>query len=154
MPKSHFLKKELETLEFHIDQGDLLNKNISMASVKWHLQHILLVINKIMKVLEASNPEDYKSNFNLNRSFVFTINKIPRGRGKAPKQVRPDRDISKELILESISAAREQLRGLETLEEKRHFSHTYFGMLNKKQTMKFIKMHTVHHLKIIRDITA
>lgn len=27
-----------------------------------------------------------------------------------------------------------------------------FGMLNKKQTVRFLEIHTNHHLKIIRDI--
>ena len=29
-----------------------------------------------------------------------------------------------------------------------------FGMLNKQQTLRFLEMHTKHHLKIVDDILA
>ena len=33
-----------------------------------------------------------------------------------------------------------------------YFRHLIFGYLNKKRTIRFLQIHTAHHLKIIKDI--
>ena len=33
-----------------------------------------------------------------------------------------------------------------------YFRHLIFGNLNKKRTIRFLQIHTAHHLKIIQDI--
>lgn len=41
---------------------------------------------------------------------------------------------------------------LASLDENQFFTHTLFKQLNKKQTLKFLGLHTNHHLKIVKDI--
>lgn len=152
MSEQLFLSKELNTIISFIEKGESLNKDISMASVKWHLQHCLLVINKVLAAVEASDPEHFKNKFNFNRSLIFMLNSIPRGKGKAPKQVRPDGDISRKSIESNIAKARAHLKNLNTLDKNAYFNHPFFGDLNVKNTKRFLKLHTKHHLKIIKDI--
>ncbi len=152
MSDKPFLEKELKTIASLIDKGEILNKNISMASVKWHLQHSLLVINKVISAIMASDPETFKSEFNFKRSLVFFLNKIPRGKGKAPKQVLPDDNISKESIEKELDKLRANLVELNTLDKNAYFHHPYFGNLNLKHTKRFLQIHTNHHLKIVEDI--
>lgn len=152
MPEQPFLNKELKTIASLIDKGETVNKKVSMASVKWHLQHTLMVINKVIPAVVASDPKTFKSKFNLKRSILFTLNKIPRGKGKAPEQVRPDGDISKESIETHLATARENLAQLDTLDKNAYFQHFLFGDLNIKNTKRFLVLHTNHHLKIINDI--
>ncbi|MEO0902674.1 MAG: hypothetical protein AAFY00_11940, partial [Bacteroidota bacterium] len=41
---------------------------------------------------------------------------------------------------------------IEGLSEDAHFEHPNFDVINKGQTKRFLKIHTGHHLKIIKDI--
>ena len=154
MSELHFLNEELNRLASFTDKGDSIDKSISMASVKWHLQHTLIVINKIIPAVEASDPKQFKPTFNFKRHLIFSLNKIPRGKGKAPKQVRPDGDISKEGIEKEIEKARGYLLKLNELDKNAFFNHPLFGDLNLKNTKRFLRLHTVHHLKIIEDIVG
>ena len=44
------------------------------------------------------------------------------------------------------------LKQLELLPENIFFDHHIFGMLNKQETLRFLEIHTNHHLKIVNDI--
>jgi hypothetical protein len=139
-------------LENKIDSKDVFNSQVSQVNVSWHLAHSLKVLYNIIKVLQSSNPADYRWKFNRSRSFIYFINFIPRGKGKAPKAVIPANDISTEELYKDIAAVRQLLEEIERLDPKSNFTHPYFGQLNLKQTKKFLALHTKHHLKIIDDI--
>jgi hypothetical protein len=139
-------------LESNIDSKDVFKSQVSQVDVSWHLAHSLKVLHNIIKVLQVSNPADYRWRFNLNRSFIYFINFIPRGKGKAPKAVIPANEISKEELEKEIATVRQLLDELPHLDAKNNFTHPYFGQLNLKQTKKFLAIHTKHHLKIIDDI--
>ena len=139
-------------LERNIDSKDAVNNQVSQVNVSWHLAHSLQVLHNIIKVLQSSHPNDYRWRFNRSRSFIYFINFIPRGKGKAPKAVMPAEEISIEELYKEIAKVRQLLEELQHLDEKSNFTHPYFGQLNLKQTKKFLALHTKHHLKIIDDI--
>jgi len=128
------------------------NPAVSKASVGWHIEHSLLVIGKTIKALENSDPKDYKWEFSLARLVVYTRNKVPRGRGKAPEVVRPKGDIQKDSLKANIELARGKVRELSSLHPKQNFKHPYFKKLDVKDTLKFLRLHTKHHLDIIVEI--
>jgi hypothetical protein len=128
------------------------NPEISKSSVAWHIEHSLKVITQISLAVSSSNPSNYKWRFNFGRVLVLGFNKIPRGKGKAPKSVLPEGDISSETLKQSIVNAKNGVLKLEKLNANHHFFHPYFGQLNLSSTKKFIAIHTNHHLKIIKDI--
>ena len=111
-----------------------------------------MVINGIITQVKNSNPEQYKWKFNWKRLYIQTINKIPRGKGKAPKVVQPTEIASKEILTTKLEAAKKNIQELEKLHPNSYFAHPYFGKLNLKTTLWFLKLHTNHHLKIINDI--
>jgi hypothetical protein len=146
------LSKLINSLEEKIPTMDIENTNISKAKVGWHIQHSLLVINSIINGLKQSDPTSYSWKFNLNRTFIWTIGKIPRGKGKAPKVVQPQAEITKELLIENVEKAKSSVALLHSIQKNQYFLHPYFGHLNLKPTIKFLKIHTKHHLDIINDI--
>ena len=128
------------------------NKAISEVSVGWHIEHSLLVIKQITATVAQSEPKLYKSKFNVKRFVVFLTKTIPRGKAKAPKVVIPVDEITIDILQESLKNTYQAIAYLKDCQENQYFMHPFFGQLNKKQTIKFLAIHTEHHLKIIRDI--
>lgn len=139
-------------LEEKIPMMDKEHKHISAAKVGWHIQHCLLVINNIINGLKQSDPKTYQWKFNVNKTLILTFGKIPRGKGKAPKGVQPQVAITEALLLESVEKAKNNVSSLSTVHKNQYFLHPYFGHLNLKPTIRFLKIHTKHHLHIINDI--
>ena len=142
----------LPELANYIADYNQFNHAISEASVGWHIEHSLLVIKQVTATVAQSEPKLYKSKFNLSRFFVFLLKTIPRGKAKAPKVVIPVDEITIETLQESLKNTYQAIAYLKDCQENQYFMHPFFGQLNKKQTIKFLEIHTEHHLKIIRDI--
>ena len=146
------LLKLIKQLEKNIPNYTKQQKAISAANIGWHIDHSLLVFVRIITAMETSDPALYKSSFNLKKLLVYTFNKIPRGKAKAPKIVQPTGDITTDKLLANVDAAFKKIKALNNLQRHHHFDHPYFGKLNLKETNKFLAIHTNHHLKIINDI--
>ena len=100
----------------------------------------------------TSKVENYKRRFNIGRAIMFTLNKIPRGKAESPKQVKPATIIIADSMYLHLKQAEYHAGLIDELPKKAHFRHPYVGTLNKKQAKRFLKIHTNHHLSIIRDI--
>ncbi|MFS4482517.1 DUF1569 domain-containing protein [Hyunsoonleella sp. 2307UL5-6] len=99
-----------------------------------------------------SNPSDYKRDFKPIRTVLFTLGFIPRGKGKAPKHVLPPEDVTEADLKQQLAQAKKYLENIKELPKTSHFKHFLFGVLSKKQTIRFLVIHTNHHLKIVREI--
>jgi hypothetical protein len=148
------LERQLDLLESKISEYELLNTSISASNIGWHIEHSLLVISGIIETTANSNPEDYKFTFNWRQIIVFVQRKIPRGKSKAPKVVLPQNNYSIESLTQNVSSTRAKLEKLKQLEKGKYFKHPGLGNLNLKQTVKFLEIHTNHHLKIINEINV
>ncbi|NJW53359.1 DUF1569 domain-containing protein [Salinimicrobium oceani] len=153
------MDKQLQKLQYQLDEMEqkipfLKSKapEISKATVGWHLDHDLRVILAVISGLENSEPQAYKRSFSWKKKLVFLLNKIPRGKARAPRRVIPDGEISAEELEDKIKTTRKKLNSFQTLPENAFFEHPFFGHLRKEETPKFLVIHTEHHLKIVRDI--
>ncbi len=146
------LEKELNQLKEYTNSFEKIKTSISSKSVGWHVDHSLKVINGVINALTKSNPKGYKWKFNMVRAFVFSFNYFPRGKGIAPKKVLPPEVLVKDDVYSQIVQAKLNLEIVITLPAKSNFNHPYFGVLDLRQTLKFLGLHTNHHLKICRDI--
>ena len=117
----------------------------------WQIDHSLKVINGIIGLLKEA-PTNKKPKIKLSGRIFLSLNYIPRGTGKAPKQVLPPEHIERTHLDEQLAIARKLVPQLENINAKATFKHPYFGILNKTSTFKFLEVHTKHHLKIIEDI--
>ena len=147
----HKLLKYVKELESKIPNQEDYNADISKSNVGWHIEHILLTIKMIIEAVEKSNPANYTWSFKLSRIVVFTMNKIPRGRAKAPKVVVP-KTYDEQTLLEHLKIVTLKIQGLENMSSDKYFDHPYFGNLRLNKTIKFLEIHTKHHLEIINDI--
>lgn len=149
MKKLHHL---VDHLERNVPKTNKFNFEVSNKHVGWHIEHSLLVINKIIEAVLASNPSHFNQKFQFKRLLIFALQSIPRGKAKAPNAVMPSNDISSLSIQENLITTRKNLAKLENLKGNYFFEHPIFHHLNVKQTQKFLCIHTKHHLKIINDI--
>ncbi len=146
------LNNHLSLIEGYVPSMNIRNPNISVASVGWHLDHSLKVINRISESIKSSNPNDFKKDFNIKRSILFILCYIPRKRGKCPKSTTPPNNILIADLKAQINVSRAHLGQIAMLDKNTHFKHFIFGNLSKVNTLRFLEMHTRHHLKIVRDI--
>jgi hypothetical protein len=147
------LQSLISQLESKIIHFKTTNLAISEGSVGWHIEHSLKTIDQIVTGCKNSNPVNYKWSFNFKRVLIMgIIKKIPRGKAKAPKIVRSDGAISSDSLQLSLQKVKENLIDWNQLEKNAHFSHPFFGVLNKKETEDFLVLHTKDHLMIIDDV--
>lgn len=146
------LKVKLNEVASYISVQDTKNLEVSKASVAWHMDHIYLMLNQLHKALKYSDESNYKAESNKTRDYVFTSNTLPRGKATAPESVRPKGNITINTLQMHYDEALSTVEKLPMLAEKKHFNHPILGTMNRDQTIKFLTIHTEHHLKIIRDI--
>lgn len=108
--------------------GKNKNTTISHATVGWQLDHSLLVINGIIAQLVKSNPKDYQWRPNWKRIYIKLRNNIPRGKAKAPKQVRPAETITIETLQDKLRLAQNGLKMLESLPKNSFYPSVFWRL--------------------------
>jgi hypothetical protein len=142
----------ISEIESKIEFRNSKNNVVSKSDVAWHLDHVLKVINGVSIALKKSNPEEYKSSFNFKRSLILFLGKIPRGKAKAPETVKSSGEISRNDLMSQLENSKISVLEFQKRDPKSNFQHPYFGQLNRKETIRFLEIHTQHHLKIVDDI--
>ncbi|WP_374440720.1 DUF1569 domain-containing protein [Epilithonimonas sp.] len=146
------LEKLLQKIESLLPEIDKENEKVSKASVGWHLEHSLLILNGSLKGLTMTNPQNYKPKSSIKKFIFLNFGIIPRGKIKSPKQFIPLEIPTKESLEKLLNLAKERLEAVKNLPSKSYITHPFLGDLDKKATLKFLGLHTNHHLKIIGDI--
>jgi hypothetical protein len=141
----------LQSLNINIDKQVLLNEQVSKSSIGWHIEHSLLTINVIIARIINSDVQHYKWKFSFPKLLIFTINKIPRGKAKAPATVAPVA-FTMESLRDHLQKTNIEIAKLKSLSTDKYFEHPIFGDLKLKEAIKFLVIHTNHHLAIINDI--
>ncbi|MGH1339739.1 MAG: DUF1569 domain-containing protein [Aureispira sp.] len=143
----------VEKLETYVPAYQEKNPAVSSTTVGWQVAHSLQVMHKVIHGLELSKPEEYRYKFNFIKSVILAIKRIPRGKGRAPKAVAPEAtELTLEILQEQVVMTKKALVTFSKLPKQAFFIHPVFGALQKKETEKFLKIHTQHHLAIIRDM--
>lgn len=152
-------KNPINKLSLYVDelQSAIANKDSSSASISsvnigWQIEHSLLVLNSVSDALKSSEPKEFKKKFNLLKSVLFTVKRFPRGKAQSPKSVRPTSELPTEELEKLAEIARTNVANLSSLEPGQFFKHPIFGNLRLKDSIRFLELHTNHHLRIIRLI--
>lgn len=148
------LQNQLEELEANMVDFELTNEAVSSASVGWHIEHSLLVIEGVIETLKTSDPKLFKKKFNLKKKIIYLLGKFPRGKARAPKSVRPSEQMDKIQTEKRLDRLKLAITELLKLDTGVFFKHPIFGNLRLLDSVRFLELHTEHHLKIIRGITV
>ena len=146
------IENQLQKIESLLPHINVTNDKVSQASVGWHLEHLLLILNSSLKGLTMTNPADYHPKFGLKKFVFLNFGLIPRGKISAPKQFFPLEIPTKESIMKLINLAKDRLEATKDLPEKSFITHPFLGDFDRKTTLRFLWLHSNHHLKIIDDI--
>ena len=144
----------INALENKLPFAEQKKESVSLVTVGWHIEHSLMALIKMVSAVEHSNPADYKGKFNLKRSIVLTLGKIPSGKAKAPEAVKPGEEINMANITGLLAKAKQKAELFEKLSADKFFTHPVFGDVRIKQARRVIAIHTQHHIKIINDILS
>lgn len=131
------------------------NDKISRWSVYEHLEHILLANIGICKMIIAGEtPTEKKRKSILGQASLY-FGYIPRGQAESPTYVAPKK-ISESAIKTMLTEYRSLLDNISTLQDLGSNdvvgNHPYFGGLTRVEWIRFMEVHTNHHLKIVKDI--
>lgn len=146
------LQRLINQLEYYIPEFEKSNTTVSHSTIGWQIDHSLLVINGVINELKNSNPDNYQWKFNRIRLLLQITNTIPRGKVRVPKAVKPIDVASIEDLTAKLNLAKKNISDMQQLPAKSYFTHPFFGDLKLKSAIWFLKLHTNHHLKIIKDI--
>jgi hypothetical protein len=128
------------------------NTEVSAGNIGWHMVHSCLVIDSVIGSVLKSDPSKFKKKFSFKAFMVLLLNQFPRGKAKAPSFTIPSEEENPASILNHIKLTRTNLEALLKANKNQYFTHPIFGELNKKDTIRFLYVHTYHHYKIIKDI--
>lgn len=142
----------LAEIEGHIKDKDKFAPKVSQRTIGWQLHHTLMVITSISNAVSQSDPSKKEGKSNMNWFIIKTLNKIPRGKGKAPKITTTEDPISMQDLESMVKKARDSWKLILKAGHDQYFKHPVFGILNTENAKKMIHIHTEHHLKIVRDI--
>ena len=154
MERMHMRKLEalIHNLESYVPQHALLHTKISKGSIGWHIEHCLLTIDVVVNALKRSDGQNYQRRFDFRRFYVLTSGKIPRGKVEAPTLVRPVADLDGASLRQHLSKCMENISIIEHLSSEHFFTHPFLGDFKLKPAVKFLAIHTHHHVNIIKDI--
>ena len=117
-----------------------------------HIHHLCLAMEGVCESLLASEPPTPPVRRSLLTAAVFLSGRIPRGRAQSPDPVIPTPGISGEALSSMLDSSAAQLNAAAVAHPQQWFRHFAFGVLDRDQTLKFIRIHNRHHLRIIDDI--
>lgn len=144
----------ISELESRIPDHATVNEAVSKAPVGWHLEHSLLVLNRALTALRQSDPSGYRSTFSARRLLLLTFGRIPRGKITSPEAVRPAAGYNAQTLQQHLAVTKDNLQAATALSPDHFFTHPTLGDFRVRTALRFLAIHTAHHLRIIRDILA
>lgn len=150
------LGEQLDTIGKILEDGEAAIRTSAPAVSGWdvgqHVDHTLKVCARIFGFVENDNALD-EPGINPRGRVVLFLGRIPRGRGKSPEPVVGTVQ-SPEVLKQMLASVRQKAPRVSARPDSpsKIFRHPYFGCLTARQALRFIEVHTNHHLKIIKSI--
>ena len=139
-----------------------VNEAVSQWSPAQHLHHIFVADGMMLKGVQlihrGSGPVSEEGEPNRAGYIVLQRERLPRGKVQAPDRVRPDDRPDRDALATSLARSRAKLTDVEGLlpslaECAGRLPHPYLGELSAAEWLRIVRVHSEHHLGIIREIT-
>jgi hypothetical protein len=135
-------------------------RHVSGWSPAQHLHHVVVVnqriLDQLVEVVEGTS-RAATGRPNIAGYVVLLMGRLPRGRGRSPAPFRPPDTVDHGALAHRVAANHERLDGLAdhlgALRRSDHrLPHPVLGELDAGEWVRFARIHTGHHHRIIRDI--
>jgi len=155
------IETELGAVSSVIGLGDaalaLRAPEVSAWSVAEQVDHLVKVNQSIFSHLLTRTPAS-GPRISLAGRLVLLTGHFPRGRGESPRKLRGQQASAVELAA-AHEKSRDTFRILAAepeplLDPSAVLPHKMFGALTAAQALRFVPIHTRHHLRIVADIRA
>jgi len=128
--------------------------HVSSWSIGMHVQHCVLAAVGICRVLESSRAPPPRTWRTLVGRFVLWRGRLPRRRATAPPVTVPEVELSSTQLEALLGGAASVLEQARALPADSWFGHFALGTLRRDEALRFIDVHTNHHLRIVAEILA
>ncbi len=138
---------------------NLKNEKVSKWSCGDQAGHIVLAAQMMRGGLQSNidNPEqNVDGQPNPMGKSVMAAGDFPRGVAQAPEAIRPEGK-SREDFIKLLESERKAWKDLEKMSDKlkelkSRAPHPAFGPLSSVEWVRFVAIHSGHHLALVRDI--
>lgn len=142
----------ISSLRDYLPRSSAFAASVSAWSVGQQIEHCGKAMVGICDAVIDSTPPMPQPAFSLQRFILLTTGWIPRGRAKAPDSVLPSENSTLEHLEALLDRSVQRIEQVEALTDSAWFDHPILGPMSRKTTLKFLRIHNHHHLKLIRDI--
>jgi hypothetical protein len=163
------LHSALDALEAHVAgvEADWRARAASVSgwSVAQQVEHTLRAFSAMLGVVVSLAPSGSappqaraaRARPTFAGRFVLFTGRIPRGRGRAPATLLPVEEPTQAAARELLAAARAELRRLSEAREDvgrwpGALPHPALGLFSAAHWLRFARIHTLHHLRLVADI--
>lgn len=146
-------------LDWPEDQLFMIKADVSGWSIASHLHHLARAHGAIPRLIERLKTGRLGEEGLEGRPEALQLiydGIILRGR-QSPDISLPDEDLTHEKVIKDFGRMTNATQRLEPVLDELHtytfsFPHLYYGPLNALEWLRFMGMHTRHHLGIMREI--
>lgn len=138
---------------------------VSRWSPAQHLYHVAVAHRPVLRWLQRqvgaapgdASDADPAGRPNVAGYLVLALGRLPRGRSRSPDAFRPPEGVAPDDLAHRVEANRTMLANLADATEvlrrsPARLAHPALGPLNARQWLRFGRIHTAHHHRIIRDM--
>jgi len=159
------LGEAIEDMEAMLERDDDVLFRTVPALSNWspahHLYHVALSDGRMCKAIQAicAGHERASQTPELNKIglHILMTEDMMRGRGKAPGMVVPPDTVSRPDLEKTLARCRSKYAEIEALlpslpAQAKGLPHPFMGVLGAKEWLRLARIHSRHHLAIMREL--